>query len=141
MRKKIVIFKTIVVFMSMFLHAVIHFCDGALWSFWMEANLCSFCMLSFIFVMVHCGLFEWKRIFAVVVVICCYLLLSVLSLEIQLSDQWYDPINRFNTAIFCAFRSQDLHLRRHNMSYSFLLLFAQLIDVWLFFFVYMEKNV
>ena len=73
MRKKIVIFKTIVVFMSMFLHAVIHFCDGALWSFWMEANLCSFCMLSFIFVMVHCGLFEWKRIFAVVVVICCYL--------------------------------------------------------------------
>lgn len=107
MRKKIVIFKTIVVFMFMFLHAVIHFCDRALWSFWMEANLCCFC---------------------------CYLLLSVLSLGIQLSDGWYDPINRFNTAIFCAFRGQDLHLRRHNMSYSFLLLFAQLIDVWLLFF-------
>jgi hypothetical protein len=55
-------------------------------------------LLSFIIVIICCR-FEWKQICAVFFIICLYVFL----LEIQLSrGEGWDPINWFNSTIFCA---------------------------------------
>ena len=64
-------------------------------------------MLSFSFVIV-CYLFAWKRICDVFLFLFLFFIIYVLLLEIHLSKvKGWDPVNRFNSAIFlCLWLSQ-----------------------------------